>query len=194
MALASGHSQTSAHAQLEDSSPAADALLAVPPAEIMLTFTEPVALDAVTITVVDESGEPVAIGTPRLDSGNGRRVIVPADGVTVGAYTVSWANRSITDGHTLSGSFAFRIGGSDRAPAAATVEGEQPPAWAVATRWLTFLGTTLAIGGLIAAVDVRRRRLIQIGLAIALVVTLAEPFLLSAWPPDGTISGSVGGT
>ena len=192
LALMLGISRAGAHAQLESSTPAADALLTSPPSEIVLTFTEPVDLGSLTVTVVDESGQPVSVGAPRLDSGNDRRVIVPADGVVVGAYTVSWANRSATDGHTLSGSFAFRIGGTDRAPAAATVEGQRPPAWAVVTRWLTFLGAAFAIGGLIGTVDDRRRRLIQMGLAVALLATLAEPVLLSAFPPEGSIGGSIG--
>jgi copper transport protein len=182
---------TSAHANLESSAPAADSLLATPPQEIELTFSEPVDMSGVTVTAVDESGQPVKLDQPRLDPTNDRRVLVSSSDFSIGAYTVSWANRSLTDGHTLSGSFAFRVGGTDRAPAASTVEGQRPPAWAVVLRWLAFLGTAPAVGMLLLFADPRRRRIAQGGLAVAVVVTLLDPVLLSAFPPQGSVGGSI---
>ena len=117
-------------------------------------------------------------------------VLVSSSDFSIGAYTVSWSNRSLTDGHTLSGSFAFRVGGTDRAPAAATVEGQRPPAWAVLLRWLAFLGVAPAVGMLLLFADPRRRRIVQGGLAVAVVATLLDPVLLSAFPPSGAESGS----
>lgn len=179
------------HANLDTSIPAADSLLATPPRELTLTFTEPVDLTGVTISAVDESGEPVSLAPPRLDPANNRRVLVSSDDFSIGAYTISWTNRSSTDGHTLSGSFAFRIGGSDRAPAAATVEGQRPPAWAVVIRWLSFLGAAPAAGLLLLLASQRRRRIVQLGLAVGLAATLLDPVLLSSFPPAGSIGGSI---
>src|SRR5215210_8086015 len=96
-----------AHAQLESSNPAADALLSIPPTELTLTFTEPVDPTALTVTALDERGQPVQLDTPRLDSSSDRRLLVSSSGFSIGTYTVSWTNRSTTDGHPLSGSFAF---------------------------------------------------------------------------------------
>jgi copper transport protein len=184
--------QADGHATLERSNPAADSLLAVPPREVVLFFTEPIDPRAITVTAVDERGRSVALGVPRLDPANDRRITVGSDDFSIGAYTVSWSNRSATDGHTLSGSFAFRVGGTDRAPAAATVEGERPPAWSVLLRWLAFLGVAPAIGSLIVAPGQVRRRIVVAGLAVAVIATALDPNLLAAFPPKGSVGGSVG--
>jgi copper transport protein len=179
------------HANLESSIPAADSLLATPPREITLAFTEPIDLSGVMVTAIDERGEAIPLDAPRLDPTNDRRVLVSSDGFSIGAYTVSWTNRSSTDGHTLSGSFAFRVGGTDRAPAAATVEGQRPPAWAVLIRWLSYLGAVPAVGLLLLIAESRRRRIVQAGLVVSLVATLLDPVLLSAFPPADSVGGSL---
>jgi copper transport protein len=190
--LACSGDRAASHATLDRSNPAADSLLAAPPGEIVLFFTEPVDPAAITITAVDERGRPIALESPRADPANNRRVTVAADGFSIGAYTVSWSNRSSTDGHTLSGSFAFRVGGTDRAPAAATVEGERPPAWSVLLRWLAFLGAAPAIGSLLVAFGRLRYRIAAAGLAGAVLATALDPVLLATFPPAGSVGGSVG--
>lgn len=182
----------SSHAQVETSSPEADALLAVPPMQVAVTFSEPVDITGVTISAIDEDGRAVSLGAPRLDPASDRRITATSSGFSIGTYTISWTNRSSTDGHTLTGSFAFRVGGTDRAPAAATVEGQRPAAWAVVVRWASFLGCVAAIGLLICATTSIRRRLAATGLLLALLATLLEPVLLSVWPPPGSTSASVG--
>ena len=180
-----------AHANLVSSAPAADSLQATPPLELEMTFSEPVDISGVVVTTVDQDGRAVKLDAPRIDPTNDRVVLVSSSDFSIGAYTVSWSNRSLTDGHTLSGSFAFRVGGTDRAPAAATVEGQRPPAWAVLLRWLAFLGVAPAVGMLLLFADPRRRRIVQGGLAVAVVATLLDPVLLSAFPPSGAESGSI---
>ena len=157
-----------------------------------MTFSEPIDLAGVTVSAVDEHGEAVALDLPRLVPSNNRRLVVSSDDFSIGSYTVSWSNRSTTDGHTLSGSFAFRVGGTDRAPAAATVEGERPPAWAVLLRWLAFLGAAPAAGILLYMADDRRQRIAAAGLAVAVIATMLDPVLLSAFPPSGSVGGSIG--
>ncbi len=181
----------SGHAQLESESPAADSLVSIPPRQLVLTFSEPIDLAGIIVTAVDERGEPVILGKPQFVSGSDRAIQVSSDDFSIGSYTVSWNNRSSTDGHTLSGSYAFRVGGTDRAPAAATVEGERPPAWSVFTRWLTFLGLVPAIGLLISSWTLRRNRFAVIGALMAVVATLLEPVLLDMFPPNGAVAGSL---
>lgn len=178
------------HAQLESSSPAADALLAVPPREITLRFTEPVDPTAVAIQLIGEDGGPIDVGTATVDPSDARTVRASTRSIGFGITTVSWTTRSATDGHTLSGSFAFRVGGSSRAPAAATVEGDRPAPWNVATRWLTFLGLALTVGTLVAEGSSRRRTLVLVGAVVALVASVAEPVLLLLAPPEGWIAPS----
>ena len=191
-ALILGPTLVSAHAQLISSSPAANSLIPVPPSELNLSFSEAVDLDSIVVTILDENGAAIATGTPRFVSGSDRQVIVPVSDISVGTYTVSWTDRSATDGHTVSGSYAFRVGGSSVAPAAATVEGQRPESWGVLTRWLAFLSLAPAIGLLLAIETAKRRRIIGIGLIVATIVTALEPLLLANWPPGGAATTDLG--
>lgn len=176
------------HAQLEASSPPADALLAVPPGEITLRFTEPVDPASAVVQVLGEDGTQIQMGTASVVPSDPRLVRATSKAVAFGITTVSWTTRSATDGHTLSGSFAFRVGGSSRAPAGATVEGDRPAPWNVATRWLTFLGLALAVGTALVDRTPRRRALVLTGALVALVASLAEPVLLWVAPPEGWLA------
>ena len=176
------------HAQLDASSPPADALLAVPPGEITLRFTEPVDPAAIDVRLLGEDGAPLEVAAASVDPSDPRLIRATTRAVAFGITTVSWTTRSATDGHTLSGSFAFRVGGSSRAPAAATVEGNRPAPWNVATRWLTFLGLALAVGTALVDRTPRRRRLVFAGVLVALLASMAEPILLWALPPDGWVA------
>lgn len=181
-----------AHAELERAEPPPDALLAAPPRELRLWMTERVAQEAgsPSIRVLDESGEPVAVTDVRVSDDNPRQIVARISGLSTGTYTVMWTVRSADDGHTLTGSYGFRIG-TGRAPGAATVEGELPRGWAVAARWLTFLGAAIAAAGFlfrvaVAGTDSGTRRTLTLGAAvIALVATLIEPVLQTRFPPAG---------
>lgn len=140
-------------------------------------------IESVSITMLDEEGKAVDVGAPKMAAGSDRVVVADVSGVSVGTFTVTWTDQSATDGHTLSGSFAFRVGGSNVAPAAATVEGDRPAAWAVLTRWAAFLLLAPALGLLILRATDRRRRLIGLALIGALVATVLEVPLLAKFPP-----------
>ncbi len=195
--LATVH-EASGHAELERAAPPPDGLLAAPPRQIEVWMTERVAEGAgsPSLRVLNETGETVPVTNVRIDPENPRHVIADISGVSTGTYTVIWTVRSADDGHTLSGSFAFRVG-TGRAPGAATVEGERPQAWAVATRWLTFLGAAVAAAGflfgpIIAKTEsTRRRQLVLGGTAIALVATALEPVLHAQFPPSGAVRPSL---
>jgi copper transport protein len=192
-----------AHAELIRSDPPSEGLLTVPPQQLNLWFTETVSVGAgsPSIQVVDANGNDVPISNARIDPADSMHVLADIDGMLPGSYTVIWSVRSDTDGHTLSGTYSFRVGGG-RAPGAATVEGETPPPWAVATRWLTFLGIGLTAAGFLfgmvitrgveASRTTQRRRAVTIaGAAVALLATVSEPFLQRWWPPAGTIAPSL---
>ncbi|MCC6791395.1 MAG: copper resistance protein CopC [Thermomicrobiales bacterium] len=195
-----------AHAELERSSPAANAVLAAPPQTIDLWMTEPVATvpGSPEMRLLDESGASLPVNDLRVDPNDPRHITADLEGVGFGIFTVVWTASSDTDGHTLSGTYAFRVGGTSRAPGAATVEGETPRAWAVATRWLTFLGAAIAAAGFLigafvlgrsAGADqtlVRRMRLIAAASLAGLLATAAEPLLQSQFPPAGLAAPSFG--
>lgn len=197
-----------AHAELERSNPSADAILAAPPENLQFWFTEKISTDPTppTITVFDEDGNKLDTGSVTVDPNDSRHVTAEVSGFTTGTYTVNWSEQSADDGHSLSGTFGFRIG-TGRAPGAATVSGENPAPWAVVLRWLTFLGAGTAAAGLLwigysALVDSderqkRRGAIAQIAAFVALGATVLEPILQSQFPPKGvtkpTLSEAIAG-
>lgn len=191
-----------AHAELERADPPPDSLLALPPRSIDLWLTEAVdeGTDSPSLRVLDEAGRELTVRNIGVDPDAPTHIRADVVGVAAGTYTIIWSARSSVDGHTLTGSYAFRVGGGG-APGAATLEGETPQPWAVVTRWLTFLGVAMAAGGfllnLITVVDAHanppplpRRRLVAmvVGILVALLATLAEPLLQMRWPPAGTLA------
>ena len=205
LALCIAPTPTSAHANLDRAEPAPDALLAAPPRAIDLWLTEPVAEengggDAFTIRVLDQSGRDLTVSDQTVVGNDRTHIRAAVTGLGTGTYTVVWSNRSATDGHTISGSYAFRVASSTRAPGAATTESDNPAGWAVATRWLTYFGAALiaggfAIGHLVLGTDepiaARRRRIVMIGIGAggALLATLLEP-VLQTWRPEPGVTAT----
>lgn len=196
--------RANAHAELDRADPPVDGLLTAPPGTIQLWLTEAVDTGAgsPSIRLFDDTGRSIPIGEARLDPADPRHVIASVTNLDPGTFTVGWAIRSKADGHTLSGTYAFRVGGG-RAPGAARVQGETPAPWAVASRWLTFLGLAAVAGGAFftrvilgggseeTASASRRRTLMIAGSAVALVATLAEPILQDRWPRAGVASSGL---
>ncbi|MCO5223328.1 MAG: copper resistance protein CopC [Thermomicrobiales bacterium] len=194
--------EVSAHAEIERTTPAQDSILAAPPENLQFWFTERISTDPSppTIIVFDEDGNQLETTALTIDPNDPRHLTVEVSGFSTGTYTVSWTVQSADDGHTLSGTYGFRIG-TGRAPGAATVSGEQPAPWAVALRWLTFLGAGAAAAGLLwiafsALVDsdrqhARRGAVAMAGAVLALGATVLEPILQSQFPPEGVTKPSL---
>jgi copper resistance protein C len=96
-----------AHSLLLESSPAAGALLAVPPPEISLRFNNRIEKKLSTIRLVDEGGalRPVTV---RAADGPVDRLTARVPSLAPGAWRVEWRVLS-TDGHIVSGGFSFRV-------------------------------------------------------------------------------------
>ncbi len=202
-----GTPSASAHPELERSVPAADGLVAAPPRQLELWFTERIDIGAGSplVELIDESGERYQTDA-RVDDNDPSLVIAEIDPLDSGTWTVAWQVRSLDDGHTLTGSFAFRVGGANRAPGAATTAGEWPRAWNVVTRWSTFVGAAMAAGAaalsLLSAgtrfgqgpvvIPGRIRMAALAGIAVAAVATVAEPWLLTRFPPANSQALSLG--
>lgn len=188
-----GSPSTSAHAELASSDPPADALLQTGPERLTLEFTEPVAADAQSpsVRLIDDQGRDQPLEDLGVDRAAETVVSARVPDLPPGTYTVAWSVLSATDGHTLSGSFAFRVGGG-RAPGVATVSDGDPRAWSITTRWLTFLGAALLAGGAAyvllvapgALESAALAGLIAIGAMVGLIATAIEPFLYSQFPPE----------
>jgi copper transport protein len=129
-----------AHAALVASDPPDGTVLVKAPAELSLTFDEPVS--PLVLKLVGPNGSDASLGKPKLD---GRRVIlgVPAD-LGTGSYVLSWRVIS-EDGHPVGGAVVFSVG---MPSAGAAAEAAQAVDWPLrAAIWLCRL---LVYGGLFA--------------------------------------------
>ena len=102
------------HVTLLSATPAVQSSLDVAPTEILLRFSEPVAISPMAIRVLAADGT-VLSGEARSAAGD-RVVIAPVSGLALGsAYTVRW-QVSGQDGHSPAGVFTFGIGVSAPPP------------------------------------------------------------------------------
>lgn len=97
-----------AHSDLVAAEPAPGAQLAESPAEIRLTFNEPVAA-ASRIVLLAENFEPVDGLVPQFNPAQPEQVYTPLPQLAPGVYTVQWVAAS-SDGHEVSGSYSFSVG------------------------------------------------------------------------------------
>ncbi|MGB3328915.1 MAG: copper resistance protein CopC [Thermomicrobiales bacterium] len=203
LALLATFSGSSAHAELVRADPPVNGLVIAPPTELTLSFSEEVEPSdpAPVIRVLSSDGRALP-ATVRMGA-SPRQLVVDVQGIENGSWTVAWTVTSATDGHTLSGSYVFRVGGGIPA-GQATVEGQRPAVWGVATRWITFLGAAVAAAAFLARIlfgsaadslALQRRRLLigGIGAAIALIATVMEP-VFQWWSPPGGAAATLGQT
>jgi len=147
-----------AHAELISSTPAKGASLADPPAQLQLTFNEPVSPES--ITVAGPAGAQWTVGQVKVE---GPVVTAPLTATgPEGAYTISYRVLS-EDGDPVTGTIPFTMTkaatGStttappSTAPAAGTKKDEDSglPAW----MWITGLAVLLAAGSVIGRRFVR---------------------------------------
>lgn len=150
-----------AHAQLESTSPTAGAVLAEPPADVRLSFSEPVEISLGAVRVYDSNADRVDDGGARKDGGD--TVVQPLGDLADGSYVVTWRVVS-TDGHPVHGAFTFQVGD------VATGDAD-----ALARRLLAADGGSEAVGVVFAVVRW------AIFAAVVLLVGAAG-FCLLAWP------------
>jgi copper resistance protein C len=94
-----------AHAVLEKTSPAKNAVLTASPPEVVLTFDEPPQQLGNVVQVTGPTGV-VSQGTPTLSGAEIHQALNPD--LPNGAYQVAW--RAVSDdGHPVAGTFAFTI-------------------------------------------------------------------------------------
>ncbi|MEU3465644.1 copper resistance protein CopC [Streptomyces sp. NPDC006733] len=138
------------HAGLVASSPSDRAVVADAPRQVILHFSEPVALHLSRITVIGPNGHHLDRGAPTAAGFDGDRIGVRlAPGSQHGTYVVSWRTTAPDDGHTTSGAFTFSVGAPGTASdAVAGVGGRDRLTDAVldAAIWLGLAGLALMTG------------------------------------------------
>ena len=127
-----------AHAALLRSEPAANAILASPPTEIRLWFTEPISPQFSGAQVLDTTGTPLAIHLA-TDETQKNLLIIGLPPIEEGVYSVLWRVHSTADGHFTQGLLVFGVGTGVNLAAAASPAPVTPITWPeVALRWLNF--------------------------------------------------------
>jgi methionine-rich copper-binding protein CopC len=94
-----------AHARLRSTVPAADAQLAEPPKNLILTFNEDVRLAVLTLST---GGREIPLTLDR-SAPAAPQVRVPLPPLVAGKYQVQWSALSPDDGHVVKGSYSFTI-------------------------------------------------------------------------------------
>lgn len=174
-----------AHTALTSSTPAAGAVLTERPAQVALTFDDPVTGGEDAIRVYDDRMRRVDLGGhPGGEPQRTVRVALPGS-LRAGTFSVAWQVAS-ADGHFPSGTFRFSLG------AAGPVAGSVPPAedaddgWSgalrIAARGLGYAGLALGPGVLLVVLWLwpgglgqrRVRVLVLGGLALLGVATVTS--------------------
>ena len=147
-----------AHSDLVAAEPEPGAQLAASPAEIRLTFSEPVA-DGSRIVVLGENFEQVEGLVPQFNPEAPEQVYTPLPPLAPGVYTVQWAATS-DDGHEVNGTYSFSVGlvtpdATEAGGAAASATTASPPAGTRSGWWLGVLGI-VAVGVPLVLLTIRR--------------------------------------
>ena len=137
-----------AHALLLRSNPQANAVLAQPPVQIELFFSEPVEATLSTIKAFNSSGTEVDVGDVRVDPSDPTRMTVSLHTVGDGVYTVTWKAVSSIDGHQTTGSFPFAVGSASPStlPASQPTTTSNLPVSALVAKWLLLASLALITG------------------------------------------------
>ena len=106
VALLLGYGTAAAHAELISITPADGEIVDVAPAEVVLTFSEPVSLTGGSVRVLDDDANDVATATT-LE--NETVTVELAAGLANGTYTVVWEVVSV-DSHRICGASVFHVG------------------------------------------------------------------------------------
>lgn len=98
-----------AHAQVDHSTPAKNAIIQTSPANVSLTMTEGLEGAFSSLSLMDAGGNAVPTGKSALAPNDNRTLILPiATVLPAGMYTVKWQALS-KDGHKTQGSWSFSV-------------------------------------------------------------------------------------
>lgn len=141
-----------AHANLVQSDPPAQAVLAKPPARVQLSFSEAVEPRSIELTVLDARRKQIDKGDAALVPGTNDAITISlAAGLADGVYTIQWHVVSAVDGHETRGLIPFTLGDAGQVPTAGAAVSESSSASSggalgVVARWLTVLAAVTLAG------------------------------------------------
>lgn len=134
VALLAGAGAAQAHSTLVSTDPADGSAVGVVPAQVTLTFSEPVEPLGTQVVVLAPDGRTVSSGDAVLAGTSVSEALV--SGLPAGAYRVEWRITS-SDGHPVSGTFGFTAAAGSSTASTATAStataGPAQPAVTAAT-------------------------------------------------------------
>jgi copper transport protein len=136
------------HASLLATQPQASGVLAHPPTQVRLTYSERIEPRFAVISVTDASGKQMTAGGPARAADDQNAIVVPLHRLPQGWYLVWWRVIS-ADGHPVRGAFTFAVGPSPGPPPQFVIPslGESAAtANLVGSRWVLLLSMLAAIG------------------------------------------------
>ncbi len=191
-----------AHADLLESTPADNTVVATAPARMTLHYSGPVSTTLGSGRVLAPDGSRVDTGQVST-SDNGRTLIVPLrDGLPDGTYTLLWRVLSADDNHVLTGALTFSV--KEPSPTAAVAQVQQTDGGAAKnllalTRLVLYAGLVLLVGGLAflfvlwpAGQTVRAaRRMLWIGWALTGLASAAGLMLQGPYVTGRPVSSAL---
>ena len=136
----------SAHATLVRSDPPANSVLASPPTEIRLWFSEAVEPEFSHFTLRDSHNQTVDTLPSQVDPSDAKQMFLKLGKLPNGVYTVVWQTLSAEDGHAINGSFPITIGSAVAGAGAVVAAPETIPPDSTAVRWINLISLALAVG------------------------------------------------
>jgi copper transport protein len=136
------------HASLLATQPQASGVLAHPPTEVRLTFSERIEPRFAVISVTDADGTQQTAGGPARAADDSDTIFVPLHRIPQGWYLVWWRVIS-ADGHPVRGAFTFAVGPSPGPPPQFVIpslgESAATPSL-IGSRWVLLLALLAGIG------------------------------------------------
>lgn len=143
-----------AHAALLRSDPADNAILAGPPAEARLWFSEAISTQFSSAQILDINGQPVEHVSLKVEPAE-RLLIVTLPDLPEGLYSIRWKVLSEADGHFTQGLLVFAVGeGLDPAQAMAPASTTKLPLPELWLRWLNFAALLTLVGAMVVSFTV----------------------------------------
>ncbi|MDB5599350.1 MAG: copper resistance domain protein [Xanthobacteraceae bacterium] len=169
--------QALAHAALIRAEPADGAVLPRAPAQVRLTFNEPVS--PLVLRLVAPNGSVMAL--PRVASDGTALVVTLPEARGDGSYVLSWRVAS-EDGHPVGGTVLFSVGAPSSGPAPVEHVNSSVRTAIWLTRFILFVGLFIgvggaAFGGLIAPLPRPAERLAQVAMLGGLVAASVSVWL-----------------
>ena len=140
------------HSSLVGSDPPDAAVLAQPPTQLRLQFSEAVAPGLTTIDLVDGSGEAIGPVAVRADPDDAAALVIILPDLRRGAYRLSWKTVAADDLHATRGVLVFGVGAA--APGREASSTDATPPLEVGIRWLDLAALAGLLGALLVAVAV----------------------------------------